>query len=152
MKKLIDQIIKFSAVGFICFFIDYFTGLAVMNILLAAFGEDFYTKASVIASVCGFSVSVVFNYILSFKFVFERKEDLDRKIEFIAFVILSVIGLGLNSLLMWLAVGPVYNGIAFVRNNIGYSMMYTIAKVFATAVVMVYNFITRKIFLENKEQ
>ena len=35
--------------------------------------------------------------------------------------------------------------IAFAGN-----LIYTIAKVFATAVVMVYNFITRKIFLEKK--
>ena len=35
--------------------------------------------------------------------------------------------------------------IAFAGN-----LIYTIAKVFATAVVMVYNFITRKIFLEQQ--
>jgi putative flippase GtrA len=61
VKKTIEQIIKFSAVGVICFIIDYFIGLAVMNILLAVFGEGIYTSGAVIASVCGFVISVIIN-------------------------------------------------------------------------------------------
>ena len=101
-------------------------------------------------SALGFTVSVIINYILSFKFVFERKEDLDRRKEFVAFIILSVIGLGLNQLIIWICVGPVYGNIAFLRNILNYDLAYTGAKVIATAIVMVYNFVTRKIFLEKK--
>ena len=42
-----------------------------------------------IANFFGFTISVVFNYIMSMKFVFERKEDMDRKAEFAMFVILK---------------------------------------------------------------
>ena len=152
MKKLIDQMIKFGLVGAICFVIDYLIGLIVMNIVLAVFSANYFEMASVSGSVVGFTVSVIVNYILSFKFVFARKENLDKKVEFIAFLILSIIGLMLNSFLIWLVVGPVYSHNAMLQTNMGYNLMYTGAKIFATAVVMVYNFVTRKIFLEQKEE
>ncbi len=151
MKNLMAQIAKFGIVGVICFFIDYLIGLAVMNIIVLIFGQEAFQTASVVGSVIGFAVSVVANYILSFKFVFERKEDLNRKAEFVIFLVLSIIGMGINSLLMWLGVGPVYNAIPFLKENVGNNLMYSGSKVFATGVVMVYNFITRKIFLEKKD-
>ncbi len=149
--KLLYQIFKFGVVGVVCFLIDYLVGLVVMNIIVAVAGNEVFELASVIASVCGFIVSVIANYILSFMFVFERKEDLDRKAEFVVFIILSVIGMGINSFIIWLGVGFFYQNIQFLNENVGNSMMYTIAKVVATAVVMVYNFVTRKIFLEKKD-
>ena len=35
--------------------------------------------------------------------------------------------------------------------SFGYSLVYTGAKIIATAIVMVYNFVTRKIFLEKHD-
>lgn len=86
-----------------------------------------------------FTVSVVANYILSMKYVFQRKKNANRVKEFIVFVILSAIGLLLNQLLMWGAVD-------------GMGIYYVAAKVLATAVVMVYNFVSRKLILEEKSQ
>ncbi len=152
MKKLMEQILKFGFVGVICFFIDTIIGLVTMNIILALglFGENSFSIGSQFGSALGFTVSVIVNYILSFKFVFERKEDMNRKAEFVIFIILSVIGLGLNQLIIWVCTVPVYNNIEWLQRLLGYSLMYTAAKVVATAIVMVYNFITRKIFLEKK--
>lgn len=152
MKKLIEQMLKFGIVGFVCFFIDYIIGLITLNIVLAigVFGADSFSMGSQIGSALGFTVSVIVNYILSFKFVFERKEDMNRKAEFIIFVILSIIGLGLNQLIIWICTVPIYNNVAWIQRLLGYNLAYTAAKVIATAIVMVYNFITRKIFLEKK--
>ena len=150
MKKLFAQIMKFGMVGVICFFIDYLIGIAVMNMILKLGGDPYFELASMAGSALGFTVSVIINYILSFKFVFERKEDLDRKAEFVVFIILSVIGLGLNQLIIWLCVGPLYNNIALLRRLLNYNLAYTGAKVIATAIVMVYNFVSRKLFLEKK--
>ncbi len=147
MKKLIEQILKFGVVGVVCFLIDYLVGLLTMNVLLKAFGEGFFTQASMIGSILGFVISVIVNYVLSFQFVFERKEDMNRKTEFVIFVILSLIGMGLNSFIIWVFVEPVFNSFAWVR-SFGYSLVYTGAKIIATAIVMVYNFVTRKMFLE----
>ena len=152
MKKLIEQMLKFGIVGFVCFFIDYIIGLITLNIVLSigVFGADSFSMGSQIGSALGFTVSVIVNYILSFKFVFERKEDMNRKAEFIIFVILSIIGLGLNQLIIWICTVPIYNNVAWIQRLLGYNLAYTAAKVIATAIVMVYNFITRKIFLEKK--
>ena len=150
MKKLFHQMIKFGLVGVICFVIDYITGLIVLNVLMALFTDAWFEKASMIGSAAGFIVSVIVNYILSFKFVFERKQELNRRTEFIVFVILSVIGLMINSFMIWIAVGPIYRNSKFLQENVGYNLLYTGAKIMATAVVMVYNFVTRKIFLEKR--
>ncbi len=150
MKNLFAQIMKFGVGGAVCFGIDYIIGYSVMKIIVKLGGGTLFELASMAGSALGFTVSVIINYILSFKFVFERKEDLDRRKEFVAFIILSVIGLGLNQLIIWICVGPVYGNIAFLRNILNYDLAYTGAKVIATAIVMVYNFVTRKIFLEKK--
>lgn len=152
MKKLVEQIMKFGAVGFLCFFIDYLVGLVVLHVMLGVgvFGENSFSMGSQIGSALGFTVSVIVNYILSFKFVFERKEDMNRKAEFVIFIILSVIGLGLNQVVMWICTVLVYNNVEWIQKLLGYGLAFTVAKVIATAIVMVYNFITRKIFLEKK--
>lgn len=150
MKQLINQMMKFGLVGVICFFIDYFIGLIVLNVMLSLGGESIFELASMAGSALGFTISVIVNYILSFKFVFERKEEMNRKAEFVIFVILSVIGLGLNQLIIWVCVGPIYTNIAWLKQLLNYNLAFTVAKVLATGIVMIYNFITRKIFLEQK--
>ena len=150
MKKLFHQFIKFGLVGFLSFLIDYILGLISLNAIMAITSEAFFEPASVIASAIGFSVSVVVNYLLSFKFVFKSREDLSRRREFIIFVVLSVIGLVLNAIIIWVCVGPIYGASTFLQENASYNVIYTGAKLIATAIVMVYNFITRKVFLEQK--
>lgn len=60
---------------------------------------------------------------------------MSRKREFAIFVVLSIIGLLLN------------DGIVLALNK-GLSLEANIAKVAATALVMIYNFVTRKVFLD----
>lgn len=126
MKKLFQQFMKFGVVGVVAFVIDY--GLMVVLTELCGVGY-------LLSATLSFTVSVVFNYLASMRYVFTHKEGLSRRREFIIFVVLSVIGLGINDLLMFL--GTSLAGIS-----------YLITKIFATAVVMVYNFVTRKKFLD----
>jgi len=126
MKKLIEQIMKFGIVGVLCFVIDY----GLMIFLTEVFGISY-----LISSGISFSVSVIVNYKLSLKFVFKTDESRNKIIEFIIFVVLSVIGLGINQVLMWICVDKLH-------------IFYMISKIGVTAVVMVYNFITRKLIIE----
>ncbi|WP_251211895.1 GtrA family protein [Adlercreutzia murintestinalis] len=126
MKKLLKQFAKFGVVGVIAFIIDY----GLMVLLTEAFGVNYLISATI-----SFTVSVIFNYLASMRYVFTHKDGMSRRREFVIFVVLSVIGLGLNDLLMWIATGLV-------------GISYLISKIFATAVVMVYNFVTRKVFLD----
>ena len=95
MKKLIEQIMKFGVVGVLCFLIDY----GLMILLTERFGV-----AYLISSGISFSVSVIVNYILSLTFVFDTGKDKNKIAEFVIFVVLSVIGLGINQVLMWVCV------------------------------------------------
>ena len=89
-----------------------------------------------VSSALSFTISLVFNYILSIKWVFDVGHKQTVK-DVILFVVLSVIGLGINELIMYLGVDKVH-------------INYLIVKLFATAIVMVFNFITRKIFIEKR--
>ncbi|MBQ7677971.1 MAG: GtrA family protein [Lachnospiraceae bacterium] len=142
MQKLINQILKFGVVGFICFFIDF----AIYTISCNVLGIPY-----LIAGVLGFTISVIANYILSMKFVFERREDMSRTREFVTFVILSLIGLGLNELILFVCIDVVYMHWPWLSERLVVSLANVGAKIAATGIVMVYNFISRKIFLEKKD-
>ena len=128
MKKLIAQIFKFGVVGGTAFLIDY----GVMIALTELCGINY-----LISSGISFVVSVIYHYILSVRWVFEVDENGDKRKEFVIFIVLSLIGLGLNQLLMWVFVSMIH-------------IFYMVAKIIVTAIVMLYNFITRKLFLEKK--
>ena len=150
MKKLIDQILKFGVVGIISFIVDFVITMAVSTLLRTSVGMT-TSQAALVGAFFGFVLSVIVNYILSMKYVFERREDLDRKKEFTIFVVLSIIGLGINELIILFCIYLVYANWAWLHNLIGATLATAGAKIVATAVVMVYNFVTRKIFLENKD-
>lgn len=129
MRKLIEQIMKFGVVGAIAFVIDF----GVMVFLTEVFSID-----PVISATVSFIISVIFNYAASMRYVFSHREGMSRTREFVIFVVLSAIGLGINDLLIWAGTDLA-------------SFDYRLVKIFATAVVMVWNFVTRKIFLEGEE-
>ena len=128
MKKLIVQLIRFGIVGVIAMIID----VGVLTFLKEVMHVDV-----LIASAISFTVSVVVNYILSMLWVFKSKGENKVK-EFVIFVLLSIGGLLINQLIMWLGTEVV-------------NFYYLAVKVFALLFVPIYNFVTRKIFLEKKE-
>ena len=146
MKKLFAQIIKFGFVGGLCFLIDFVISTALFHLLINITSRS---AATAIGGFVGFTISVVVNYVLSMKFVFERKEDKSRRKEFVIFVILSVIGLGVNEVIL-LACSAVYEGSTALMEVFSDTLWFAASKVIATAIVMVYNFVSRKIFLEKK--
>lgn len=126
MKTLLSQLAKFGVVGIVATIIDF----GIMNLLHYGARLDI-----LFANTAGFVVSLIFNYVASMKFVFEHKDGMSRRREFIIFVVLSVIGLILN------------DGIVLALNK-GLSIEANVAKIAATALVMIYNFVTRKILLD----
>ena len=152
-KGLLAQIAKFGVVGVICFVIDYVLFLVLKKGFEwtgIAFAVPYYIYLSAALSFC---VSVAANYILSMRFVFTRREDLSRKKEFVIFLVLSVIGLGVNELCIFIGLELIYRHWAFLRSVMPQWFAEDVFFKFgATGVVMVYNFITRKLFLEKKQQ
>lgn len=128
MKHLVEQILKFGMVGFLCFAIDY----GLMTFLTEVFQLHYLVSCSI-----SFTFSVAVNYLFSMKFVFQPEGKTDKKKEFLAFIILSAVGLGINQFVMVVMVEAA-------------GIYYMISKIAATAIVMVYNFISRKMLLESK--
>ena len=159
-QKLMKQILKFGVVGGLAFLIDFVIYTLVLRALTWEYGY-------LLAGFAGFTISLIFNYLASMAFVFERKENADKKKEFLVFVILSLIGMGINTLILWICVDVIYAHVGWIQTltmtileflqNIGIGIATAselaalAAKVCATGVVMVYNFISRKMFLEKKE-
>ena len=118
---------KFSVVGVIAFLIDF--GVMVALTELAGLPP-------VVSAGISYCVSTVFNYLASMRYVFAHREGLSRTREFAIFVVLSLIGLGLNEAIMWL--GGLVAGDGW----------YMLTKVVATALVMFWNFFSRKRWLD----
>lgn len=127
MNKLMAQIVKFGLVGVLATLLDF----AVLTILTEWVKVYYLTSAA-----AGFIISTLFNYTASMKYVFNSRFAAEqKKTELLIFVMLSVIGLGLNQLVLWF----------FVETA---GIYYLLSKVLATVLVMAWNFVSRKIWLE----
>lgn len=118
---------KFAIVGLTSLAVDY----ALLMFLVEECEADLFFSTTV-----SFIVSVIINYVLSMRYVFDHREGMSRKREFTIFAILSAVGLGLNDLYMFVGVTML---------NIGYQAM----KLISTFLVTWYNFFSRKKFLSN---
>jgi len=125
MNKLIKQILKFVVVGGTAFVIDY----AVFAFL------TFISIHYLIAQLISFSVALVFNYVASIKWVFDAKKQTKKDI--IIFIVLAVIGLGINEVLLYIGVETLH-------------WHELLAKFVSSVIVMIYNFITRKLIVEKR--
>ncbi len=141
MKQLLEQIIKFGVVGAFCFLIDFGITMGLTNLI----GVHY-----LVSKFLGFVISAIVNYLLSIRFVFTHKKDMDKRKEFIVFLILSAIGLGINEIVMYGCVDGVYRHSNALKALLTEDMMIAVSTIIATGVVMVYNFISRKLFLERK--
>lgn len=125
-EKLFIQIFKFVIVGGIATIIDFLS--------IYIFVEVFKIPV-IISNTLAFVIATIYNYIASVKWVFDVDEKKNKKYVFITFIVFSVIGLLLNDLIVWIT-------------NDFFNIYYLLGKVIATCFVMVFNFITRKMFLE----
>lgn len=126
LRRLFWQFARFLVVGLVSFSVDY--GLFV--VLFHFFGVQY-----LVASTISFSLSLVLNYFLTLKFVFQARPGRRVALEFAIYVGLNIVALGLNQLILF-----------FTVDTLGISPL--VGKLIATAVVLIYNFISRKILIE----
>ena len=124
--RLFIQIFKFVIVGGIATVLDWIIYYILYN----------YVKMSrLVANIISFSLSTIYNYWASTKWVFKVNKNKSNNRLFFEFVLFSAIGLGLTELLLLI-------GIKVLK------MDAMIIKIISTVLVMIFNFVTRKIFLE----
>ncbi|MEI3377316.1 MAG: GtrA family protein [Coriobacteriales bacterium] len=128
LRELTVQFAKFGVVGVIAFFIDY--GLFLL--MDYVFGVNY-----LVASAVSFTIATIFNFVASMRYVFAGKEGQTRTQQFVIFFVLSLVGLGLNQLILWACVDLL-------------ALLAWVGKLVATVLVMLFNFVTRKVFLEDR--
>lgn len=144
------EIIRFIFFGGIATVVDWL----VMGVCLYIFDPSLYPKfynvwvgkigepetiATIVGTGAGFLVSLVVNYILSVTFVYEDKGSSKTTKGRILFAVLSAIGLLLNVIGMW-----------FGRDVC--KINEWLVKFIMTIIVLIYNYITRKIFIFKPKQ
>ncbi len=125
MKKhrgTIGQFLMFAGVGAIGT-IGHYTVLIVL--------VQFWAVDPVFASSFGFIVGAIINYILNYHFTFQS--DKQHAEALTKFLIVATIGAGINGFIM-------YIGVENTRIN------YLVIQVFATLVVLVWNFVVNKVW------
>lgn len=123
---MLNKIIGFGIVGIIATVIDF----ASLFVLKSVLGVNVY-----IAATIAFILALIFNYVASMKYVFAAKEGLSVQRQVIIFFATAIIGWMINQAMM-------YVGIEWL------GIYYMLAKFLATAVTMIFNFVSRHILLE----
>ena len=125
-RELALQFVRFASVGIISLAVDY----GFMIILNEATDMGYFR-----ACAFSYTLSILVNYVLSMRYVFRGREDMSKSKEVSIFLGLSLVGLGLNQMAMWLLVDVL-------------GIFYAMAKILAALMVTSYNFISKKTFLE----
>lgn len=135
LKSLFWEVFRFGIVGGISFIVDTGVFMFMNRIVFGQPADDPNKYLLIISTAIGFILGLLTNYILSRIFVFTTEEQKERgkgKRAFILFTVISVIGLLLTEVLVQLFI------------------LFTIdlyARIFAAAIVMVWNYLGRKIFI-----
>jgi len=117
-KTFLLKFLKFGLVGFSGVFVD--------------FGITYLTKEKLhvpkyLANAIGFTTAATTNYILNRIWTFESSNP-EIGWEYTQFLMISLVGLGINTLILWLLVSR-------------FKMNFYLAKVFAIAFVTIWNFL-----------
>ena len=120
-RQRLYEIMRFCLVGGASFLVDY----GLLYICTEWLGIYYFYSAGI-----SFCVSVLFNYWLCITYVFVEAGR-QTKSQAVLFIGASLVGLGINQVCMWYFVEIV-------------GIYYMLAKIFATAIVTVWNYIMKR--------
>ena len=119
------ELFRYILVGGIAFIAD-FSSLFIFTDVL----KIYY----LISAALAFLIGSVVNYTLSITWVFSKRTLRSRQLEFSIFLIIGVIGLGINEFIIW-----------FFTEHIHFH--YLVSKIFSAGIVLMWNFSARKFLL-----
>lgn len=147
MKELFDYIFKLDFKSLFITksnntFIQFFRYIFVGGVAFLADGVSLFLITTIgvnylISVIFAFVIGLAVNYGLSKLLVFENS-SVNGKIEFLVYGIIGVIGLGFTEIIM------------YVLTEIA-GLYFMVSKVIATIIVLVWNFVARKIILYRKK-
>jgi len=125
-RELVFKFLKFGIVGASGVIIDFgFTYLF----------KEFFKIQKYLANAIGFTIAASSNYVFNRIWTFHSLNP-EIGLEYSKFLFISLIGLGINTLILWMLVSK------FNKN-------FYVSKLFAIAVVTVWNFFINLIFTFN---
>lgn len=119
-RKTLKQFILFTAVGGVGTVGHYLTLITLVESGLLS---------AVPASVAGFTVGAIINYVLNYRFTFNSKKS--HKEAMSKFFIVAIIGAIINTALMYIGVNILHT-------------YYLLAQIAATGIVLLWNFLINK--------
>ena len=142
MNHRIKEIVKFVFTGGVCFLIEYAALIAL---------KEWLHLPVVAATPLAFLISVVFNYLLCVRWVFDGAAEGNKKAQ-LGFVVTSLMGLFLNWAIMW-ALTALLGEDAVLLSLFGVDVkVYMLNKIIATGLVMVWNYFTKRWLLKGNKQ
>ena len=141
-KSRAAEVIRFALTGGVCFLVE----LAVLVLLKGSLGID-----TLIATPIAFLVSVILNYLLCVVWVFRGTKNRGAGAK-AGFLITSLIGLGLNELLMLLFRLILGEDAVILTLGSRTINMYVLNKCLATLIVMIWNYFSKRAVLYRKAE
>ena len=122
-KAFLYKFLKFGLVGFSGLFVDFgFTYIC----------KELLKIQKYISNAIGFTIAATSNYFLNRIWTF-NSTDPEILIEFTEFLAISIIGLGINTLILYLIINR-------------FKINFYLAKVFAIGIVTIWNFFANAFF------
>ena len=118
------QLVRYTIGGGLAFIVDFASLFAL---------SEFLSIHYLISGALAFVLGALTNYILSVVWIFSKKALKNKGLEVGIFVLIGVIGLGLNEIVMWFFTEHMH-------------MHYLVSKVISTVFVYLWNFAVRRYF------
>jgi putative flippase GtrA len=118
LREILMKFIRFSVVGGSGVFVDF--GITYVF-------KEWLRVQKYLANAIGFTVAASTNYVLNRIWTFQSHNP-EIAVEYLKFILISLIGLGINTLILWILVSR-------FRQN------FYLSKLFAIGVVTIWNFI-----------
>ena len=129
MDNIIIQLFRYVFVGGTAFIVDFF---------FLYFFSDICGIYYLISAVLSFIISVLVNYIMSTKWVFNQDNIENKVLEFNLFILISTIGLVFTEILLY-----------FFTDIVG--LYYLISKIDSAIIVLFWNFLARRVMFYGKD-
>ncbi|MFB0565695.1 MAG: GtrA family protein [Candidatus Aminicenantaceae bacterium] len=120
--KTFVQLIRYGFVGGVAYGVDFGSLIFLTEVCRVHY---------LISAAVAFLLGLITNYVLSIFWVFSKRTLANKRVEFLIFSIIGLVGLGLNEVIIW-----------FFTEWIHFH--YLISKVVSTVFVFFWNFFARK--------
>ena len=123
------QLFRYIFVGGTAFTVDFF---------FLYFFSDICGIYYLFSAVLSFIISVLVNYVMSTRWVFNQDNIENKVLEFNLFILISTIGLGFTEILLY-----------FFTDIVGF--YYLISKIISAIIVLFWNFLARRLMFYGRD-